>query len=138
MNKYKDVAKLFDLELYEIFYVKQKNGNFIEGRTPSGIRKLEYHFSESGLFTANGGPYANDLMILLDGDWEVVKLPFKPKKNESYWYYAHNYEAVQTKWDSSTFDYEFWKSGNCFRTEEEAETKGKAIIDAIVKEFEDE
>ena len=137
MSKYKDVAKLFDLELYEIFYVKQKNGDFIVGRTPSGIRKLEYHFSESGLFTANGGPYANDLMILLDGDWEVVKLPFKPTKMETYWF--HDGEmATETTWCSELDDYCRWKLGNCFRTNEEAETKGKAIIDAIAKEFEGE
>ena len=30
-----------------------------------------------------------------------------------------------------------WNSGNCFRTEEEAETKGKAIMEKLVKEYEE-
>ena len=33
--------------------------------------------------------------------------------------------------------YAIWKSGNCFRTKEEAETKGKEIMEKLVKEYEE-
>lgn len=34
-------------------------------------------------------------------------------------------------------DYAMCKSGNCFRTEEEAKTKGKEIMEQIQKEYEE-
>ena len=72
------------------------------------------------------------------GKTEIVKLPWKPKLGEQYWYYSINSEIARwTLWYSSGFDLENWKIGNFFETREEALDKGKKIMEAIQKEFEE-
>nr|DAT55003.1 MAG TPA: restriction alleviation protein [Caudoviricetes sp.] len=45
--------------------------------------------------------------------------------------------AISLTWEGETIDSCLWKCGNCFRTEEEAKTKGKEIMEQIQKEFEE-
>ena len=40
-------------------------------------------------------------------------------------------------WTDECLDLLHWKTGNCFRTEEEAKTKGKEIMEQIKKEYEE-
>ena len=40
-------------------------------------------------------------------------------------------------WTDEGLDLLFWKVGNCFKTEEEAKTKGKEIMEQIQKEYEE-
>lgn len=108
-----------------------------------GKRKdtITYKFTEDGLFSK-----ANDLSVkvtlildlLLTGKCKAVPKPWKPKYGEQYWYYSTkiNGTCCNTFWEN-TMDYAMWKSGNCFRTEEEAKTKGKEIMEKLVKEYEE-
>ena len=75
---------------------------------------------------------------ILIGQTEVIKIPWKPKKGEAYWHYSKVWEqATFRKWDGTLDDLCTWKCGSCFRTEEEANTKGKEIMEAIQKEYEE-
>ena len=75
---------------------------------------------------------------LLDGDVKAVPKPCKPKKGETYWYYRiKRGDAFLTTWCSDGLDLCRWKAGNCFKTREEAETKGKEIMKQIQKEYEE-
>lgn len=108
-----------------------------------GKRKdtITYKFTEDGLFSK-----ANDLSakvtlildLLLIGKCKAVPKPWKPKYGEQYWCYSTkiNGTCCNTFWEF-TKDYAIWKSGNCFRTEEEAKTKGKEIMEQIQKEYEE-
>lgn len=40
-------------------------------------------------------------------------------------------------WNDDLTDLLFWKAGNCFKTREEAEAKGKEIMEQIRKEYEE-
>ena len=65
---------------------------------------------------------------------EAKELPWKPKERCEFYYYGVN-GVIKTIWTGTTFDYYRWKFGNCFKTREEAETKGKEIMEAIQKEY---
>ena len=133
MNYYKQFAAMLGLELEQEFVITDLDGK----------RKdtITYKFTEDGLFSK-----ANDLSVkvtlildlLLTGKCKAVPKPWKPKYGEQYWSYSPkiNGTCCNTFWEF-TKDYAMWKSGNCFRTEEEAKTKGKEIMEKLVKEYEE-
>ena len=108
-----------------------------------GKRKdtITYKFTEDGLFSK-----ANDLSakvtlildLLLTGKYKAVPKPWKPKKGDEYWRCSSKCGFVSsTIWLDDVIDICGWKSGNCFRTKEEAETKGKEIMEQLQKEYEE-
>ena len=133
MNYYKQIAKMLGLELGQEFVITDLDGK----------RKdtITYEFTEDGLFSK-----ANDLSVkvtlildlLLRGEYKAVPKPWKPKYGEQYWSYSfRSNQARCSLFGDYVEDYAIWKSGNCFRTEEEAKTKGKEIMEKIVKEYEE-
>lgn len=108
-----------------------------------GKRKdpITYEFTEDGLFSKanNLSPKVTLILdLLLTGKCKAVPKPWKPKYGEQYWSYSTktNGTCCNTFWEF-TKDYAMWKSGNCFRTEEEAQSKGKEIMEKLVKEYEE-
>ena len=133
MNYYKQFAEMLGLELEQEFVITDLDGK----------RKdtITYEFTEDGLFSKKNGLSVKVTLILdllLTGKYKAVPKPFKPKYGEQYWSYSTkiNGTCCNTFWEY-TKDYALWKSGNCFRTEEEAKTKGKEIMEQIQKEYEE-
>lgn len=133
MNYYKQIAEMLGLELGQEFVITDLDGK----------RKdtITYKFIEDGLFSkANNLSVKVTLILdlLLTGKCKAVPKPWKPKYGEQYWCYSTkiNGTCCNTFWEY-TKDYAMWKSGNCFRTKEEAETKGKEIMEKLVKEYEE-
>ena len=133
MNYYKQIAEMLDLELEQEFVITDLDGK----------RKdtITYKFTEDGLFSK-----ANDLSVkvtlildlLLTGKYKAVPKPWKPKKGDEYWRCSSKCGFVSsTIWLDDVIDICGWKSGNCFRTKEEAETKGKEIMEQLQKEYEE-
>ena len=118
-NYMPDVAKLLGVELNEEFKLK-KHAEI-------------YKFTEEGLaYYSNGSrewritPFT--LNVLLRGEYEVEKLPWKPKDGDKYFYVCWHYFANGAIFtDSSVFKVMYETEclrvdiGNCFRTREEAE-----------------
>ena len=133
MNYYKQIAEMLGLELEQEFVMTDLDGK----------RKdtITYKFTEDGLFSK-----ANDLSakvtlildLLLTGKYKAVPKPWKPKNGDAYWRYRPQVgNASLSAWLDDGIDFCRWKSGNCFRTKEEAETKGKEIMEKLVKEYEE-
>lgn len=133
MNYYKQIAEMLGIELEQEFVITDLDGK----------RKdtITYQFTEDGLFSK-----ANDLSVkvtlildlLLTGKYKAVPKPWKPKYGEQYWSYSlRSNQARCSLFGDYVEDYAIWKSGNCFRTEEEAKTKGKEIMEQIKKEYEE-
>lgn len=136
MNYWKQFAEMLGLELGEEFILTDSDGK----------RKDEYKYKiiEDGLYRkeANAiGLYAEPSVTLdciLNGDYIVVKLPWKPKEGDRYYYYSASNGLVNyAKWDGIIDELLLWKVGNCFKTEEEARTKGKEIMEQIQNELEE-
>ena len=136
MNYYKQFAEMLGLELEQEFNLTDADGN-IKG-------ELTYKFTEDGLLYKSptlvnwSKSSSGTILRLLNGDYKTVAKPWKPKYGEQYWSYSTkiNGTCCNTFWEF-TKDYAMWKSGNCFRTEEEAQSKGKEIMEQIMKEYEE-
>ena len=133
MNYWKQFAEMLGLELEQEFRLVKPDGTKVDNDL--------YIIREDGLFSI-----ANDLSVkvtlmldlLLSGKYKAVPKPWKPKCGEQYWSYSTkiNGTCCNTFWEVIE-NYAMWKSGNCFRTEEEAKTKGKEIMEKLVKEYEE-
>lgn len=137
MNYYKQFAEMLGLELGEEFVLTDSYGerkdedtykiteNGLYYRIPQSI----YWFTES----------ANIIERLLNGDVKAVPKPWKPENGDRYWYYSEALDEENcVMWKGEFSDLLLWKAGNCFRTDKEAATKGKEIMEQIKKEYEDE
>ena len=129
MKYWKQVAEMLGVELGEKFMLKDTDNDFLP-RT--------YKLTDKGLMYEFSGELEQSLKLLdiINGYLTIVKLPWKPKADEFYYCYSP-YACItcQERWMNTSSDYCMWKLGNCFRTKEEAETKGKEIMTKIEKEY---
>lgn len=130
MNYYKQVAEMLGVELDEVFSLKSEDGKLLSKK---------YRISpDAGLLLKYGDEWHQSSYIgeIISGNLTIVKLPWKPKADEFYYYYSPNAGITyQHVWINTSSDYCMWKLGNCFRTRAEAETKGKEIMETIEKEY---
>ena len=136
MNYYKQFAEMLGLELEQEFVITDVDGNIKD--------ELTYKFTEDGLLCKNiilvnwAKSPTGTIARLLNGDYKVATKPWKPEKGDKYFYYAKAFGQTAYKiWIYENYDLLLWKVGNCFRTEEEAKTKGKEIMEQIQKEYEE-
>lgn len=136
MNYYKQFAEMLGLELEQEFVLTDDDGN--------RKNKYTYKFTEDGVlyksptFTNWSVNSLGTIGSLLNGDVKAVPKPWKPKKGEKYFIYEPGVvDDAYSFWADDDIDLCRWKCGNCFKTEEEAKTKGKEIMEAIQREYEE-
>ena len=136
MNNWGKFAEMLGLEIGQKFVLTK----------PDGKRKdlYTYEITEEGIFYKSriSGDWLRDEMglveELLNGCIKAVSKQWKPKKGEKYWYYSDTCKlAICVYWEDTARDLSFWKLGNCFKTRDEAEDKGKEIMEQIQKEYEE-
>ena len=136
MNYWKQFAEMLGLEIGQKFVLTK----------PDGKRKdlYTYEITEEGIFYKSriSCDWLRDEMglaeELLNGCVKALTKPWKPKKGDKYFYYAKAFgQTVYKIWIDENYDLLLWKVGNCFKTEEEAKTKGKEIMEQIQKEYEE-
>ena len=138
MNYYKKFAEMLGLELEQEFVLTDVDGNRKD--------KYTYKITEDGLLYKS--PTFNwaisslgTIGKLLDGDVKAVPKKWKPKKGDKYFYYINSTYFDGTNsciWTDECLDLLHWNAGNCFKTEEEATTKGKEIMEQIQNEYDEE
>lgn len=136
MNYYKQFAEMLGLELEQEFVLTDSDGKRENENT--------YRIKADGLFCKRsqqdywGCTSSLTLLELVNGNVKAVPKPWKPQKGKRYWRYSPSWEdAIYAVWYGDTCDLTTWKAGNCFETKEEAETKGKEIVEQIQKEYEE-
>lgn len=135
MNYYKKIAEMLGVELGEEFKLKpsclEKPWNCLYRFSKDG---LENKYSDLSWVKCEKGAIDN----ILIGQTEVIKIPWKPKEGELYWYYSKTLnQAISRNWDAENYALCLWKCGNCFKTGKEANAKGKEIMKQIQKEYEE-
>lgn len=126
-NLIPEIAKMLGVELGEEFKIKG--------------REYIFHFVDNGLiaYRADGSvlPYENCLahfMWLINGEKEIVKLPWRPKKGDIYYSFNLVYGiwvVSQHALTGSPCDYALLNKGWVYRTREEAE----AALPKVAKEM---
>lgn len=134
MNYYEEISKMLGVELGEEFSLKNIQ--------TEDISRARYKITkEKGLMHSIGSEEwhkSSSLLAVFSGCYSIVKLPWKPKKGEEYWHYSEAWdEGIPCKWEGGWFDLLLWKCGNCFKTEKEANAKGKEIMEKLLKEYEE-
>ena len=71
-------------------------------------------------------------------DWDaenkrIIEYKWKPKDGEDYYVINTLFKVLRFTWQSYSFDFDLLKSGNCFKTKEEAEAKAKEILEILKK-----
>ena len=138
MNYWKQFAEILSLELNQEFVLTGGDGNRKD--------QFTYKITEDGFLSKppedvnwSVMPICTFTIVnLLSGNIKAVTKPWKPKNEEKHWYYSDVFEeATYINWHGSFLNLLLWKVGNCFKTEEEAKTKGKEIMEKIRKEYEE-
>ena len=135
MNYWKQFAEMLGLDLGEEFTITDLDGNSDEEVYKITETGIKYKQTTSTVWCVES---AETIEWLLSGDSKAVPKPWKPKEGEQYWFHSKTFNQTDSrKWYGQNYDLLLWKAGNCFRTEEEAKTKGKEIMEQIQKEFEE-
>lgn len=138
MTYYKQFAEMLGLELGQEF-----NTISFEGEK---LSPLLYKITKNGIFSKDakdtcgfwGLEPSTTVDRLLSGVLKAVPKPWKLKVGEKYFYYSVSLNRATTrKWCNGNYDLLLWKYGNCFKTEKEANEKGKEIMEQIKKEYEE-
>jgi len=137
MTYYKQFAEMLGLELGQEFGTVEPNSK--------QESKDVYRIEDDGVYSAvssNAALWARTQSTIVDrllgGVLVPVPKPWKPKYGEQYWSYSLKINRTCCNMFGEFIeDYAMWKSGNCFRTEEEAQSKGKEIMEKLVKEYEE-
>ena len=128
-NHMAEVAKMFGLELEEHFHITKKSyENTVYKFTKDGVafydNKLRTWYESVGALAG-----------ILTGETEVVKLPWKPKMRERYYYPIPSDRDLWESclWVGDNYDNNRFSRGLVCKTEEEAIDMAKKML-AVVKE----
>lgn len=114
MPTMEDLATLLDVGMNEEFMLQK-------GKHDMGIFKITKDGIE--LCKENGWYPINIVESVCSGKYKIVKLPWKPKQDEEYWYSDWEDDVFCSTFNAdSKYDLMLYAVGNCFRTKEEAET----------------
>ena len=119
-NYMSEVAKMLGVELGEEFKIK-------------GRENSRYKLTEEGMWTNGVFGWERirmDLEMVLNGQYNIEKLPWKPKDGDKYFYVCWHYFANRAIFTSSSVFNIMSETeclrvdiGNCFRTYDEAEAQ---------------
>ena len=131
-NLIPEIAKMLGVELGEVFKIKGREGAI-------------YKFIVDGLLVSDDDAekvYTTThmpLVGLVRGDIEIVKLPWKPKKGETY----YTFELLCDKWIVHSFwwggfpnEYALLDKGWVYRTKEEAQAALPKVAAEMGVEYE--
>ena len=134
MCVYKVIADYYGLKLGEVFKVEN-----------SSKETYDVKITETGLFyksTYHNGwlPSSVTLQSLLDGECTIVRLPFKPKIHEKYYYIfrdTNGYNWGHASWSEGVWDFARALDYGVYRTEAEAIKKVEELTNALNRAMEE-
>ena len=136
-NLIPEIAKMLGVELGEEFKVRS-----IFGGSPNN--KI-YHFGTKELLYTHEKKQNEikdeyTLTELINGDCEIIKLPWKPKEGEYYYTFIydcyHKWCVWQQRWSNHPFDLALLEKGWVYRSREEAEAALPKVAAEMGVEYE--
>lgn len=128
-NLIPQIAKMLGVELGEEFKIKGYDG-LIYKLTDAGLELTAVDGQKTKWFDHGA------LNSLLKGKFEIVKLPWKPRKGDDYYTFSfgglsEEWVVVKQQWDAHPYERALLDKGWVYRTKEEA----KAALPAVAKEM---
>lgn len=116
-NHMAEVAKMLGVELGEEFEIDYT----------TDVTTLSAKITDTGFYIINSNNLEFSglfLNLLLSGQLEIKRKPWKPKRGETYWYVEKDGDIWEMEWHPCRYMSDHvnrYKLGNCYRTREEAE-----------------
>ena len=128
-NLIPEIARMLGVELNEEFKIKGREGAIYKFIVDGLL--VSYDDAEK-VYTATHVP----LVGLVRGDIEIVKLPWKPKKDETFYTFGihateNKWVVVSVKWWDNVKNLALYKIGWIYRSQAEAE----AALPKVAKEM---
>ena len=123
-NLIPDIAKMLDVEINESFKL-------------AGYDNANFRFTENRFWQENGNlceERSDILAMLLAGNEIIIKLPWKPKKGDTYYTFellGDKWGVRSSWWGGSPDEYALLEKGWIYRSQEEAE----AALPKVAKEM---
>lgn len=140
-NLIPQIAQMLGVAIGEEFKIKDKHGEFVSDKT--------YKFSENDLmyFHQDDNIYRivsrTTLCSLLNSNYKVVKLPWKPKAGEQYYSFGGRligdpsiWIVIEAAWQGLAYDVAMFDKGWVYRTKEEAESALPRVAAEMGVEYE--
>lgn len=128
MNYMKQIAEMLGVEMGERFRVRPTErcnpGDDTYMIDENGVKRLQKRMND----TEFGYRDDETLNRLLNGFDKIVKLPWKPKKDEMYHFIDPQGGIFPGKWHSDFCDIALYAMGNCFRTKAEAKAHKEEML----------
>lgn len=122
-----EICKMLGVELFEEFKVVHKTGF-----------EIICNFTQEGVFVQGcSDRYNKELLAdIICGKAEIVKLPWKPKQDETFYTFGihateNKWVVVSVEWCDNVKNLALYKIGWIYRTQAEA----KAALPAVAAEF---
>lgn len=132
-NLLPEIAKMLDVEMYEKFKIEGMSSDLVFRIGVDGLEMERFDYAEDDRIWVTLA--SCNFVDLLTGKAKIVKLPWKPKKEEKYYSFdftCKNYWIVDSYvWLNSPRDYALLGKGWVYRTEAEAE----AALPKVAAEF---
>lgn len=136
-NLIPEIIQMLGVAIGEEFKIKDKHGEFVSDKT--------YKFSENALMyfhQEDDNIYRivsrTTLCSLLNGNYEIVKLPWKPKKGDAYFTFVlmvvlmgDKWVVRSSRWGGLPNEYALLDKGWVYRSQAEAE----AALPKVAKEM---
>lgn len=129
-NLMPEVAKLLGVEIGEEFKVNFNDITYC-GAKEARARITKNDFQLLHQISCQWVDFNGLMLRLIKGEFEIIKLPWKPKNSEEYWIVEEDMIFLKM-WESDMSDFMYLKCGNCFRTKEEAEANADRIRKEIM------
>lgn len=112
MNYMAKVANILGVDIGEYFYINKQDGT--------------YFLCYEGLMHNESGYMANNVLTdLLSGKASIKRTPYKPHQGDIFWHVDACGNPVLDQWCGHSEHYNFYKLGNCYKTEAEAIYNGQ-------------
>ena len=133
-NLIPQIAQMLGVEIGEEFKIKGREGAIYKFIVDGLL--VSYDDAEK-VYTATHVP----LVGLVRGDIEIVKLPWKPKKDETFYTFGihateNKWVVVSAKWWENVKNLALYKIGWIYRSQAEAEAALPAVATEIGVEYE--
>lgn len=132
-NLIPEIARMLGVEIGEEFKVDRYEYNGLTFKFAENML-----MSRSDLKGAEWGITYVILSDLLEGDAEIVKIPWKPKKGEEYYTFGGSdglWRISQQHWTCHPFDLALFEKGWVYRTRAEAEAALPAVAEEMGVKF---
>lgn len=131
-NLLPEIAKMLDVEMYEKFKIEGMSSDLVFRIGVDGLEGERFDYAEDDRIWVTLA--SCNFVDLLTGKAKIVKLPWKPKKGDTFYTFASilNKWVVRIAWwDQTPNHYALLDKGWVYRTREEAQ----AALPAVAREM---